>query len=77
MVFELSTEGSNKVRRVGNGTWDGMRWKATQYLTEPETRWLWLQHRQKREKWLEMKLVKQELLVMLMIPVLLLRAAES
>lgn len=38
MVFELSTEGNNKVSRIGNGRWEGVGWKEAWYLTETEIR---------------------------------------
>lgn len=57
-VFELSTEGRKKVRRMGNGGWDRTERRAAQHLMEPETRRLWPQRRQKRRKWPERQWVK-------------------
>lgn len=58
MVFELSTDGRKKVRRMGNGGWGRTEQRAAWRLMEPETNWLWPQRRQKRRRWHERQLVK-------------------
>lgn len=76
-MFGLSTDGRKKGRRLGNGGWGRTERRAAQRLTDPETSWPRPQRGQERRRWRERQLVKQELSVLVMIPVLLPGAAES